>query len=119
MGAVKGWIQGGDPTAKRSRGGSGALFLGNLTVSPVKNSRLVRLSYDSPEPEGGGAAAKRRCRELHQPEPRASLRGVVIRKDIPGGADPAGPSQFGGFRAASARLRPRAGGLSIWTISFR
>ena len=30
-------------------------FLGNLGVSPVKNSRLVRISYDSPDPEEAAA----------------------------------------------------------------
>lgn len=35
----------------------GASLLGNLDVTPIRNSRLVRISYDSPRPEEAAAIA--------------------------------------------------------------
>lgn len=64
---LKGWINaqaGAEPGAAQTSGEpegrsvnlEGAL-LGNLTVAPVPNSRLVRLHYDSPNPREAAAVA--------------------------------------------------------------
>jgi capsular exopolysaccharide synthesis family protein len=48
---VKGWLSGGDADAGADQGPNlEDLLLNNLTISPVKNSRLVQISYDSPDP---------------------------------------------------------------------
>jgi len=60
---LKGWLSGG-ATAEaaprdaqpKERGMEGAL-LANLTIEPVRNSRLVHISYDSPNPKEAAAIA--------------------------------------------------------------
>ena len=51
-------------------------FLGNLTVSPIRNSRLVDVKYQ-PRRSGAGVAHRERAREeLHRAEPRVQVRHV-------------------------------------------
>jgi capsular exopolysaccharide synthesis family protein len=48
--SLKAWLAGGEAEAEESREPDlEKLFLENLTIGPVKSSRLVRVSYDSPD----------------------------------------------------------------------
>lgn len=59
IGRLKEWIQVGEGDVAREEREPDLekLFLENLTVSPVKNSRLVKVSYNGPDPEEAAAAA--------------------------------------------------------------
>ena len=52
VGAIKGWIKGGASDADEEKEPDlEKIFLENLSVDPVKNSRLVHINYDSPDPQ--------------------------------------------------------------------
>ncbi len=49
---LKDWIQGDNSSAEETvEGDVESLFLESLNITPVKNSSLVRVSYDSPDPK--------------------------------------------------------------------
>lgn len=48
--SVRGWLTGSDSSAEETPSDIESLFLENLTVQPVRNSRLVRVHYDTTEP---------------------------------------------------------------------
>ena len=54
---LKQWLSGASEASKKDPPDLKKAFLDNLTVSPVKNSRLVRVDYDSPNPEEAAAVA--------------------------------------------------------------
>jgi capsular exopolysaccharide synthesis family protein len=54
---LKQWLQGPAEEGQESAPDLEKQFLENLTISPVKNSRLVRIEYDSPSPEEAAAVS--------------------------------------------------------------
>ena len=85
-----------------------APFLGSLTVEPIRNSRLVRVLFDSPDPRLAVRRAERAGAELHRRQPRAALRGVVVRQDLPRGKARADQGEARGLRARAGRVPARA-----------
>lgn len=55
--SLKQWLSGASAEAGERQPDFEEIFLDHLTVSPVKNSRLVRVEYDSPNPEEAAAVA--------------------------------------------------------------
>ena len=54
--ALREWISGGaDDSEEDLEPDHAQLFLQNLSIAPVKNSRLVRINYDSPDPQEAAA----------------------------------------------------------------
>ena len=83
-------------------------FMGSLTVEPVRNSRLVRVLFDSPDPQARRRRAERAGAELHRGQPRAALRRVVVREDLPRGTARADQGEARGLRARAGRVPARA-----------
>ncbi len=57
LSGIKGLFSGSDATEEDRGPDLEAIFLENLSVEPIRNSRLVRISYESPAPEEAATIA--------------------------------------------------------------
>lgn len=59
---ISGWLQNSKPEQVQKPDFE-SVFLANLTIEPVKNSRLVKVSYDSPDPKQAAQIANTLAQE--------------------------------------------------------
>ena len=97
----------------RTRAGRGRCSIA-LTIEPIRNSRLVRVNFDSPDPALAARVANAWCRRLHRQQPRTPLRRVLVRAQVPRGTPGAAEGPPRGFREVAGRIRHARNRSSPW-----
>ena len=78
--------------------------LAALQIEPVRNSRLVRIHFESP-PAAVRARGQCLCAGIHYCKPGTPARGVDVRAQVPFGSPGPDPAAARGFGEALRRIR--------------